>query len=99
MVTLTERGSMIDDISEFDEYPTVPQEGTYWKLINPWEGEEEEVFRVEHIYPEDREVALLELSTGGELYTFIDIFDQNYEEIDESELPLHLLANVGVAYG
>jgi len=84
---------------EFDEYPTVPTVGAYYK--EPSTGE---VYRVEHIYFEDREVALTELGSGEEIYTFIDLFDSNYEEIEEeeieeSEIPLYLLANVGVAYG
>jgi len=81
------------NLEEFDEYPTVPTVGDYY--TEPSSGE---VYRVEHIYFEDREVALTELGSGEEIYTFIDLFD-NYEQIEESEIPLYLLANVGVAYG
>ena len=84
---------MIDDISEFDEWPSYPKEGTYWK------DDKGEPYRVEHIYFEDHEVALTELSSGEEIYTILDHFDHNYEEIEESEIPLYLLANAGVAYG
>jgi len=78
-------------MEDFDEWPIIPQIGAYYM-----QSSDGECYRVEHIYFDDREVELTELSTGGTLYTFLDIFDTHYEEItDNEEIALILLANTG----
>lgn len=82
-------------MEDFDEWPTNPTVGAYYM-----ESSDGEIYKVEHIYFDDREVALKSLSTGEEEYTFLDIFDTHYEEItDEDEISLILLANTGVDNG
>lgn len=85
------------EMEEFDEWPCLPFIGTYY--IECSGGKDGGVFRVEEICFDDREVALTEIATGKEVYTFLDNFDEYYEEIEDRELPLYLLANVGVDNG
>ena len=73
-------------IDDWQEPP--PAHGSYWL------DRDNVLCQVLHVSHDRKEIEILHLETGEEYLEWIHLFSNLYEQVDEEDVPLHLLGAV-----